>query len=151
MSPQRLVRYKENWYLDAWCHQRNAVRTFSVDALRSVAVLESLAIEVPESELQAILASGYGIYAGKSVTWAVLRFSVFQARWTSSEVWHAQQRSHWDADGRYVLEIPYSSPGELVMDVLKYGADVEVLSPPELRAEVATRLREAVAVYSSLA
>jgi predicted DNA-binding transcriptional regulator YafY len=147
VSPQRLVRYKENWYLDCWCHLREAVRTFSVDALRGAELLDTLAREVSDAELNAILASGYGIYAGREVNWATLRFTPWQARWTSAETWHADQRSHYDAEGRYLLEIPYSDDTELLMDILKYGTEVEVLAPADLRAKVAQRLRQAVEQY----
>jgi predicted DNA-binding transcriptional regulator YafY len=33
VSPQRLVHYRDNWYLDAWCHLREDVRSFSIDAI----------------------------------------------------------------------------------------------------------------------
>lgn len=147
VSPQRLVRYKENWYLDAWCHTREAIRTFSVDALRGSEVLDTAAQEVSDEELDAALAAGYGIYAGRDVQWATLRFTPWQGRWTSAEIWHVDQRSHYDAEDRYILEVPYSDDTELVMDILKYGPQVEVLAPAELRAKVAQYLREAVAQY----
>ncbi len=147
VSPQRLVRYKENWYLDCWCHLREAVRTFAVDALRGVEMLDLPAKEVSDAELNAILASGYGIYAGRDVKWATLRFTPWQGRWTSAETWHADQRSHYDDAGRYILEVPYSDDTELVMDILKYGAEVEVLAPADLRAKVAERLRLAAEQY----
>lgn len=147
VSPQRLVRYKENWYLDTWCHTREAIRTFSVDALCGAELLETLACEIPDEELYAVLATGYGIYAGRDVHWASLRFTPWQARWTSAEIWHAEQRSHYDAEGRYILEVPYSDDIELIMDILKYGPEVEVLAPDDLRAKVAGRLQEAVAQY----
>lgn len=147
VSPQRLVRYKENWYLDTWCHSRNAIRTFAVDALRGAEIIETAAREIPDEELNAVLASGYGIYAGRNVRWATLRFTPWQAHWTAAEIWHAEQRSHFDDEGRYLLEIPYSDDSELLMDILKYGPQVEVLAPAELREQVAQRLREAAAQY----
>jgi predicted DNA-binding transcriptional regulator YafY len=36
VSPQRLNYYRENWYLDAWCHLREEVRSFGLDAIRGV-------------------------------------------------------------------------------------------------------------------
>lgn len=147
VSPQRMVRYKENWYLDTWCHLRNSIRTFSVDAIRGAAILEVTAQEVPDEELDAVLAAGYGIYAGREVQWAVLKFSPWQARWTAHETWHVDQKSCFEPDGSYILEIPYSGDGELVMDILKYGHDVEVLEPAELRRVISARLAKAVARY----
>jgi predicted DNA-binding transcriptional regulator YafY len=59
----------------------------------------------------------------------VLRFSAERARWVSSEKWHPKQRTHVDDDGRFILEIPYADDRELIMDILKFGKDVEVLAP----------------------
>lgn len=147
VSPQRVVRYKENWYLHTWCHLRDAIRTFAVDAIRGASILDAPAQEVPDEECDAVLGAGYGIYAGRDVRWAVLRFSPRQARWTAHETWHPEQKSQVAPDGSYVLEIPYSGDGELVMDILKYGPDVEVLAPTELRSMVKDRLGRAAAQY----
>lgn len=147
LSPQRLVHYRENWYLDAWCHTRNAVRSFSVDAIRSAEVLDQTAREISQKTLDEELGAGYGIFSGKKVTWAVLRFSPERARWVSAERWHPKQRAHTDESGRYVLEIPYADHRELLMDILKFGADVEVLSPDSLRQQVAMEGKRLVQLY----
>ena len=65
---------------------------------------------------------------------AKLRFTPERARWVASEQWHPQQKAATDADGHYLLELPYSNPTELVMDILRHGAGVEVLAPPALQA-----------------
>ena len=41
VSPQRLVHYRENWYLDTWCHLRNDLRSFSVDGIRRIEIVDS--------------------------------------------------------------------------------------------------------------
>lgn len=148
VSPQRLVYYRMNWYLDAWCHLRNGLRIFALDAVRAAEIVEAKAKEVPAAELSAELQSGYGIFSGKETAWATLRFSAERARYVSLEMWHSKQRARWEKDGRYVLEVPYSSSKELAMDILRYGAEVEVLAPAALRREVAGRLREALAQYA---
>src|SRR5512136_1088954 len=48
ISPQRLVHYRDNWYLDAWCHKRQALRTFGVDAIESAIVSDKAAREVAD-------------------------------------------------------------------------------------------------------
>jgi predicted DNA-binding transcriptional regulator YafY len=147
VSPQRLVHYRDNWYLDAWCHKRQALRTFAVDAIESVSVLEQAATEVKDETLDRHLTSGYGIFAGVSTQEAVLLFNATRARWVSRETWHPQQDGKLQLDGGYLLRFPYSREPELVMDILKYGADVEVLSPESLRQAVATQLRAAAQLY----
>ena len=147
VSPQRLVHYRDNWYLDAWCHLREGLRSFAVDALESALPLEAAAVEVPDAELDAVLASGYGIFGGAAVQWARLRFSAGRARWVAREEWHPAQRGEAQPGGDWILEVPYSDPRELVMDILRHGAEVEVLEPPSLREAVAAELLRAADRY----
>ncbi|HXG29770.1 MAG TPA: WYL domain-containing protein [Nevskiales bacterium] len=147
VSPQRLVHYRDNWYLDAWCHLRDDLRSFALDAVREAAVLDQKAKDVPEKELSEVLGSAYGIFSGRPKARAKLRFSPLRARWVSQEAWHPDQKGTFDDQGRYVLEVPYADDRELIMDILKYGPDVEVLGPAELRRKVAERLAEAAQRY----
>ncbi len=145
VSPQRLIHYRGNWYLDAWCHLRNALRSFSVDAVQWVQVLDSPAASVPDAELDSVLGSGYGIFAGEDVQWAKLCFSADRARWVAAELWHPRQRGTFAKDGSYPLELPYADPRELVMDILRHVPEVEVLGPDALRDEVKEKLKAALA------
>lgn len=140
VSPQRLIHYRDNWYLDAWCHLRDGLRSFSVDAVQRVQVSDQPAIDVPDAELDEVLGAGYGIFAGTNVEWATLRFSAERARWVAAELWHPKQRGAFAKDGTYVLEVPYSDPRELVMDILRHVPEVEVVEPSELRQMVADKL-----------
>ena len=149
VSPQRLVHYRDNWYLDAWCHLRNDLRSFAVDAIRDAQLREGKAKEIPAPELDEHLGSGYGIFAGKNIQWATLKFTPEAARWVSAQQWHPKQKSRTENDGSYVLEVPYSEDRELVMEILKYGLQVEVLSPPILRRLVAETLRQTAARYQN--
>jgi predicted DNA-binding transcriptional regulator YafY len=148
VSPQRLVHYRGNWYLDGWCHLRNGLRSFSMDRISKAELLTQKAKPVAEKTLNEVLASSYGIFSGKADKRAVLRFTPKQARWVASERWHPEQVSQFDKNGSYLLELPYSNDGELVMDILKYGPDVEVISPTQLRDKVKQQLAAAMAHYS---
>ncbi|MGH8744397.1 MAG: helix-turn-helix transcriptional regulator, partial [Burkholderiales bacterium] len=77
----------------------------------------------------------------------VLRFTAERARWVAEEQWHPQQKGVFLEDGSYKLSIPYSGTHELVMDILKYGPDVEVIAPGELRSAVAAQLEAAGKQY----
>jgi len=148
VSPQRMVHYRDNWYLDAFCHKRQALRTFSVDAVAGASVVEKPCKEVGEEALDRHFASGYGIFAGADTQEAVLLFNPVRARWVSRETWHPRQDGKLQLDGSYLLKLPYSSEPELVMDILKYGADIEVLAPESLRDAVARQHAEAARVYA---
>jgi len=147
VSPQRLVLYRDNWYLDAWCHLRDGLRKFSVDAISSPAMLDEKAKSVDMKAVERELDRGYGIFAGRNVLWATLRFTPARARWVAHERWHAAQRGRFEPGGAYVLELPFSDTRELLMDILKYGADIEVLGPASLRAAVADEVRRMAAMH----
>ena len=138
VSPQRLVHYRGNWYLDSWCHLRNDLRTFAIDGIRKVNVLDETAREVSVKSLDEYLATSYGIMrgGGDDVTLAKLRFSPERARWVGSEIWHPDQRGVFDPAGRYTLELPYRDDRELLLEILKHGPGVEVLAPEGLRTKV---------------
>jgi len=147
ISPQRLVYYRDNWYLDAWCHASGGLRTFALDRIRAADELPTKAREVAASRLDRALGQGYGIFSGPARETAVLRFTPEAARWVADETWHPEQSSARLEDGRYELRVPLAAREELVRDVLAYGAEVEVLAPAALRREVADRLIDAAAQY----
>lgn len=148
VSPQRLINYRGNWYVDAWCHLRDELRSFSVDSIRRAELLEKKAQEVSNKQLDEILGSGYGIFSGKSVQWATLLFSPKVALWVSNEQWHPNQKGRLLDDGCYELKIPYSNHTELLMDILKYGAGVKVIAPSELVALVSKEIDAMKLIYA---
>ena len=105
------------------------------------------AVAVPEVELDAVLASGYGIFSGKKVQWATLKFTPERARYVMLEEWHPKQRARREPDGAYILEVPFTSETELVMDILKFGPDVEVLEPASLRQAVVEKVKATAQRY----
>jgi predicted DNA-binding transcriptional regulator YafY len=147
LSPQRLVHYRNAWYLDAWCHRTDALRVFSLDAIEQARLLDRRARDVSMAEVDRELGSGYGIYRGKPAHWAVLRFAPEAARWVRAEVWHPKQESRELDDGGYELRVPYSASPELEMDILRHGEQVEVVAPDGLRRRIAERLEAARRVY----
>lgn len=149
LSPQTLVHYRNAWYVQAWCHLREDVRVFSLDAIHGVEITDLPAVELDLDALHRKLDESYGIFDGAEVQWARIRFSEKQARWVSAETWHPRQQGHFLDDGSYELEIPYSDARELLMDVMRYGPEAEVLSPPALRQRICELHREAFQRYEA--
>ncbi|CAN5790167.1 WYL domain-containing protein [soil metagenome] len=149
VSPQRLVNYRNTWYLDAWCHASDGLRRFALDAIRDARVLDTKARNVAVRDLEAALDAGYGIYGGGrvKVNWATLVFEADAAQWVANEEWHAQQKSRWLPDGRYELQVPYSDPTELAMDILRHGDSVRVTGDKALATLIRQRLLDAAAAY----
>ena len=147
VSPLRLVHYRGNWYLDAWCHLRKGLRNFAVDAMTDAHLLDTPAKEVSDAKLDALFGPSYGIFSGSRIRWARLRFTPERTRWVVSEQWHPQQQGQLQADGSYLLRLPYADHRELIMDILKHGAHCEVLGPLSLRQAVAAEVGKMAEKY----
>ena len=150
-SPQRLVYYRDQWYLDAWDEDKDALRTFSIDRMANIQALDgnARAREVGEDDLDAALTGGYGLFSGPARHAAHLRFTAERARWIADETWHPDQTGRLLADGRYELAVPYADERELVGEILRHGPDVEVLGPRSLVKAVRERLERAAGQYAT--
>ncbi len=147
VSPQRLVYYRDNWYLDAYCHLRNELRTFSLDRLKPIRMNERPAKEIDDQNLDDHFTKTFGIFAGVVQDIATLHFTSQASKWVADEYWHPEQEGNILKDGGYELKIPYGNSTELVREILKYGAEVEVVEPKSLRDTVASTLQAAIRKY----
>jgi predicted DNA-binding transcriptional regulator YafY len=150
VSAQRLVHYRGTWYLDAWCHQAEALRRFALDAIEQASTLDTRAKVVALKEVEAAFDAGYGIYGGSSakVKWATLVFTPEAAQWVAHEEWHPKQKAKPQADGSLELQVPYTDATELVMDILRHGSAVYVKADKTLQRAVAQGLQKAAALYA---
>ncbi len=147
VSPQRITHYRDNWYLDAWDEEKSGLRSFSVDRISGARMLDAPALDVEEATLDEHLSGSYGIFSGAPKGWATIVFNERAARWVADEHWHSQQQGRWLGDGRYELKVPYSNARELLMDVLHYGADAEIVEPASLREQARALLSLSLSNY----
>lgn len=147
ISPLQLVRYKDNWKVDAWCHQKNALRTFSLEAIQQIELINQPLYKVEKQKIKQHFESSYGIFAGKADQQAIIKFSPYISRWVQYEQWHPEQIGQWDIDGSYQLQIPYYKDQELLQDIIKYADQAEILAPAELREKAKKLLKNAIKKY----
>ena len=146
LSPQTLVYYRDNWYLDAWCHKRQALRIFSLARVSRCKLTEQSAQELPPAELEAHFSKGYGLFAGVSGQQAELKFMSPIALEISRQSWHPQQQGRWEGEN-YYLSFPYSDERELLRDIFRQLPYAEVIAPENLRQAVQQRLQESIKLY----
>lgn len=149
VSPQRLTLYRENWYLEAWCHLREGLRMFALDRIIAAEPLPDTALELDPKVLEQTFTTSYGIFSGTPDQTATLRFTAHAASWVAAECWHPQQQDTRLPNGGLERQIPFHRSEELVMDLLRHGPEVEVMEPDSLRQEVRTRLHAALQRYET--
>jgi predicted DNA-binding transcriptional regulator YafY len=103
--------------------------------------------DVPDAELNEHLAGSYGIFSGAPKGWGTIVFNQKIARWVADEHWHSAAARSLLPDGRFERKVPYSAPRELLMDILHYGPDAEIVEPASLREQMKSMLQLAVSNY----
>lgn len=140
ISPQKIVRYRSNWYLIAWCHYREELRTFSIEKIDTAKILDIDIFHLPKHQIEHHYTQTYGIFSGKKIETAELKFTPPLSLWVCDECWHPQQQGKLEADNTYYLSIPIGYDlTELTMQLAMYGDNVTVLSP--------TRLKKALQIH----
>lgn len=149
ISPQRLVHYRGNWYLDSWCHMRKGLRTFALECIKYCNPGTAGFNKISSATLDAHFLPTYGIFSGEQKAQAVLLFSPSIARRIQDEEWHPEQILERRNDGSLVMHLPFNphKPQELLKDILSYADDVEILEPESLREQIADKLRRACVHY----
>lgn len=150
VSPQNLVYYRDNWYLDAWCHFRRELRTFALERIKNATRQEIPSQAVEREQLEDYFSASYGIFSGKAEHTAKLKFTPERARWVADEQWHPKQTGRWREDGSYELNIPFGDHRELLMDILRHGAEVEILEPAFLREAAIEQIEKMAKIYQKI-
>ncbi|MFP4163165.1 MAG: helix-turn-helix transcriptional regulator [Chitinispirillaceae bacterium] len=147
VSPQTILRYRDNWYLDAFCHQKQALRCFAMSRITDARITKEHSRVISDTVLRKHYTHAFGIFTGQATREATIRFTGVAAHEIPHETWHPAQKGEKQPDGSYILTVPYGNDTELVMDILKWGRDAEVLKPARLRKKVGEILREAARRY----
>lgn len=127
---------------------RYAIRTLKVERIVS-ATLTNQPYTIPaDFDPSRILASAWGIiWSDDGATEVRLRFTPHAAQRVRESVWHASQQIEDLPDGSCLFTVHIGSALELKPWIRQWGADVEVLAPPDLRAEIIHELQSQLSAY----
>ncbi|MDY0131115.1 MAG: WYL domain-containing protein [Desulforegulaceae bacterium] len=145
LHPQRILHYKDNWYLCAYCEKHKEFRVFSVENIKIINIEPGAKIFSKE-KIDLFMEDGFGVFSGKAEHTAKLRFFEPNLNWVKDEIWHKNQNQYYDGKD-LILEIPFSNPTELVMEVLRHGEGVVVESPKFLKDLVVEKLKKNLKKY----
>jgi proteasome accessory factor B len=134
-------------YLIGHDETRQALRTFKIERIQEASILPQR-FEAPEAgALTEALRVAWDIIADQPAVEIVLRFSPAVAARVRETRWHPDQRLTAEPDGALEWRAVVSGTIEIKLWILGWGSDVEVLAPPELRADVRATLQQALAAY----
>ena len=136
------------WYIIGHCHLREDVRTFGIDRIRSIRVVNEHFKYPKDFDLEGYLERGWSLQADAGQEDIVLRFDKSVARWIAGCKFHPHQEITVQADGSALFKVTVAGVEEIKHWVLSFGDKVEVLKPDSLRASVAAACREMAQMYA---
>ncbi len=134
-------------YLIGYDEERGGRRTFKVERIRDAALTPQTFDPAEGAGTVAELARGWDVIADQPLTSVVVRFKPEVARRVAETRWHASQQLEREPDGSLLWRARVAGLHEVQLWILGWGADAEVLEPPELRASVAEQLQRAAEQY----
>lgn len=137
VEPIHLACVDGEWYLVAYCQEREGLRHFAVSRIESVRMREQT-FEPQEFEPDKYFANRFGRYIGSSaeIEWVTIKFAPSAAPWILEREWHPKQKIKKYRDGRLTLKFPAPSLYEVKRWVLQWGAEAEVIAPEELKTAI---------------
>ena len=142
LDPYRLVYFRGGLYLYARAHEYGEVRTFAVERVQKMEVLEEGFEVPPDFNPSEYGRSAFGIAGGEPQT-VELVFRPAMAGYIQERTWHESQRLEEDPDGSVRLTMDVALGFELKAWVKGFLPDVKIVRPAELREEVAREVAEA--------
>jgi proteasome accessory factor B len=147
LSPYALEPTPSGIYVIGFDKWANDIRTFKLDRLETAVVLPSTFI-IPETfDLESHLASGWRIMAGNEIEEVKLQFTPTVTPHIHERQWHPTQTIKKMDDGGCILTVRVAQPQEMQPFIRSWGAQVKVLAPQWLQAEIAQELLQAAAQY----
>ena len=146
-EPHHLQHYMASWVLIAWCRLRDDWRKLYLARMTDITIEPETFDPKQADQWQHLLEGAFGIFQARETIPVVLRFTPFRARWIKEQLWHPDQTMTRLDDGSLELSFPVADFREIKLKILQFGADVEVISPEELRLEVGLEVKKMEKIY----
>jgi predicted DNA-binding transcriptional regulator YafY len=135
-------------YVIAYCHRAVAIRTFKVERIEDIQILNDTYSIPPDFDAIDYLSASWGIVVDGEIETIKLRFSPQVARIIAETVWHPSQVLEHQDDGALIMILKVTNTIDLRAWILGWGEEVEVLEPVELRESVVRTAKALLGVYA---
>ena len=132
VDPYHLANINGEWFLFAWCHLRNDIRTFVPARIQSVAQTGQTFVRPQSFSLKKRLRDSFGVQSGQGQHEVVVRFNELVSDYIREKKWHESQRLRELPDGGVELRMTLSSLAEVERWILGWAGNARVIKPPEL-------------------
>ena len=148
LRPYAVKEFAKRWYLIAFCIERDGLRVYGLDRVRDLKVTGRGFKMEKNFDVDELFATSFGIYLpeGKART-ITFRASEKEARFLRDLPLHKSQEEIESKDGYVTFSIFVCPDKNMIMEFCRYGSRIEVLSPADVRKDIAAELRAATEIY----
>jgi proteasome accessory factor B len=136
VDPYHLANINGEWFLFAWCHLRQDIRTFVPARIQAVQLTGKTFVRPQKFSLQKRLRDSFGVQSGQGQFEVVIQFQELVADYIREKKWHESQELRELPDGGVELRMKLSSLAEVERWILGWAGNARVLHPPELAESV---------------
>jgi predicted DNA-binding transcriptional regulator YafY len=147
VRPYHVLLKEGAWYLVAFCHEREEVRTFRIDRIKSLNNTPDTFPD-PGFNLEDYFKNSWQLGRGSPVQ---IKIQVYppMARYVRENDWHPSQVKEVLSDGSIILSVTVEGTWEIKKWILGWGQYALVLEPETLRQEIADELEVLLQAYRS--
>ena len=148
LRPYAVKEFAKRWYLIAFCIERDGLRVYGLDRIRSLMATDTTFKMEKGFDVEELFATSFGIYLpeGKART-ITFRAPEKEARFLRDLPLHKSQEELESKDGYVTFSIFVCPDKNMLMEFCSYGSRIEVLSPADIRKEIAAELSSAAKLY----
>ena len=148
LRPYAVKEFAKRWYLIAFCIERDGLRVYGLDRIRALRTTDTTFKMEKGFDVEELFATSFGIYLpeGKART-ITFRSSEKEARFLRDLPLHKSQKELERKDGYVTFSIFVCPDRNMLMEFCRYGSSIEVLSPSDIRKEIAAELSSAAKLY----
>ena len=136
VDPYHLANINGEWFLFAYCHLREDIRTFVPSRILEVKPTGKTFARPQKFSLEKRLGDSFGVVTSQDQFGVVIRFDELVADYVREKRWHPSQRLIELEDGSVELRLKLSSLVEIQRWILSWGGHANALAPDELAESV---------------
>ncbi len=148
VDPYQGVRFEGDWYVVAYCHLRQAIRTFSLARMVKVKKEQQQFTRPADFDFGRLSGSHFGVHWGTDEVRVRILFTTEAAAYVRERQWHPSQQLDEQEDGSIILTLTVNHLLELKRWILSWGALARVLEPAVLADAMRTAAQEMVRRYA---
>lgn len=148
LRPYAVKEYAKRWYMIAYCIERQGLRVYGLDRITKLESTENKFRMPKNFDVDELFSTSFGIYLpeGKART-ITFRTSESEAYFLRDLPLHRSQQEIKKEGEKVTFSIFVCPDRNLIMEFCKYGSRIEVLTPEDVRADVAEEIRKAANQY----